>query len=292
MLARTLTSPRGTCVWATFRNAGFSSAMSFIRLGRSLLSNGDVTPKSRGTERYTSLVRFTLTLALFWLPVYSLAAAPALSDADEARIGHILADKFAKERGLVPTPQIEKIEKYLQTVGDRVAANAARTLSYHFHFDPDPRFRSAVALPGGQIFVGGGILALLDSEDQLATILGHEIEHVALNQCQDRLLILLSEQHLSPVEGEKLSVEKFFGGYGHDGELAADRGGVKLAAAAGYSPQSVVRLLETFLLLAERSPRTPNDSKTMLQERIAQIRSVIEKDKLPIPSSEKALTLP
>ena len=232
------------------------------------------------------------TLALVLAAIYSFGSDPAISDADEARIGRILAEKFAKERGLAPTPQVENLERYLQTVGDRVAANAPRHLSYNFRFDPDPRFRSAVALPGGQIFVGGGILALLASEDQLATILGHEIEHVALNQCQDRLLTLLSEQHLSLGEAEKLSVERFFGGYGHDGEIAADREGVKLAAAAGYSPKSVVRLLETFLLLAERSPSTPNDSKTILQERISQIYSVIEKDKLPIPRSEKPLALP
>jgi hypothetical protein len=155
--------------------------------------------------------------------MYSFAAGPAISDADEARIGRILAEKFVKERGLAPTPQAENIEKYLQTVGDRVAVNASRQLPYKFHFDPDPRFRSAVALPGGQIFVGGGILALLENEDQLAAMLGHEIEHVALNQCQDRLLMLLGERHLSLGDGEKLSVREFFGGYGHDGEIAAGR---------------------------------------------------------------------
>jgi predicted Zn-dependent protease len=87
-------------------------------------------------------------------------------------------------------------------------------------------------------------------------------------------------------------VEKFFDGYGHDGELAADREGLKLAAAAGYAPQSAVRLLETFLTLAERSPGVPNDSKRALQERIADMRSVIDKDKLGIKNSEKPLALP
>jgi predicted Zn-dependent protease len=237
-------------------------------------------------------VKFALTLAVGVSAMYSFAADPALSDADEARIGRILAEKFVKARGLAPTPQVERIEKYLQTVGDRIAANAPRRLSYHFHFDPDPRFRSAVALPGGQIFVGGGMLALLDSEDQLANVFAHEIEHVVLNQCHDRLLNLLSERHLSPAEGGKLSVEKFFGNYGDDGELAADREGVKLAAAAGYRPESAVRLLETFLLLAERSPSTPSDSKKILIERIAQIRSVIDVGNLPGSSFEKPLALP
>jgi predicted Zn-dependent protease len=237
-------------------------------------------------------VKFTLVFALFLPAVHSFAADPVLSDADEARIGHILAERIAKDRGLASTLETERIENYLQTVGNQVAANAPRQLHYHFHFDPEPGFKSAFALPGGEIFVGGGILAFLDTEDQLAAILGHEIGHVALYQCRNRLLSVLAEQHLSPANAEMLSVEKFFGSYGHDGELAADREGVRLAAAAGYSPRSVVGLLETFLLLAERSPGTPNDSKTTLQERIHQIRSLIERDKLPIPTSERPLALP
>jgi predicted Zn-dependent protease len=234
-------------------------------------------------------VRFAPTLALVLAATHSFAADPTLSDADEIRIGHILADKYAKARGLAATPQVKRIEKYLQTVGDRVAVNAPRRLPYHFHYDPDPGFKSSVALPGGEIFVGAGILAFLDSEDQLATVLGHEIGHVALNQCRDRLVSVLAEQHLSPAEADRLGVEQFFVSYGPDGELAADGEGVKFAAAAGYSPQSAVRLLETFLLLAERSPTPLNNG--MLQERIAQIRAVIERDKLPIPSREKPLGL-
>ena len=135
-------------------------------------------------------------------------------------------------------------------------------------------------------------MAFLDSEDQLAVVLSHEIEHVALNHCRDRLINALSEQRLSPLDSAKLKVESFFRGYGHDGELAADREGAKLASAAGYSPNGAVRLLETFLLVSEQSPNTPNDSKTMLRERIAQIHSVIEENRLPIPSSERPLALP
>jgi predicted Zn-dependent protease len=236
-------------------------------------------------------VRSRLALAFLLAALRTFAADPALTDADEARIGRTLAEKYTKDRGLAPTPQAKSVEKYLQTVGDTIAAKEPRHLSYHFHFDPDPRFKSAVALPGGEIFIGGGVLALLDSEDQLAIVLGHEIEHVALNQCRDRLSTALAEQHLSLAQAAKLGVEKFFPNYGYDGELAADREGVKLAAAADYSPKSAIRLLETFILLAERSPTPPRDS-TMLQDRIAQLRSTIDHDKLPIPSREKPLALP
>ncbi len=54
-----------------------------------------------------------------------------------------------------------------------------RKLTYTFHLDPHPGFRSAVAYPDGQIIVGGGVLALMQHEDELAVVLGHEIAHVS-----------------------------------------------------------------------------------------------------------------
>lgn len=159
-----------------------------------------------------------------------------ISEQDEIRIGKILAQKFAKEEGLAPTPQIVKIEAYLQSVGDKLAVHASRKLPYRFHFDPDPTFKSAFALPGGEIFVGGGVLAMMDSEDELAVVLGHEMKHADLNQCRDRLVEELSKQGLTSATADRIKVEPFLPGYGHEGEMAADREGVKLAAAAGYSP--------------------------------------------------------
>ncbi len=237
-------------------------------------------------------MKFARVLALVLAASCGFAADPAISSAEEARIGRVLATQYEQLRGLAASPQGAKIEAYLQTVGGRVAAQAPGGLAYRFHFDPDPAFKSAVALPGGEIFVGGGLLALVDSEDELATVLAHEVEHVALGQCRSRLTKLLGEQHLSPDSAGDLNVAAFFGNYGHDGELAADREGVKLATAAGYSPQAAVRLLETFVFLAERAPATPKDATTMLEERIAQIRSVIGQDRLPTPDQEKPLALP
>ncbi len=131
------------------------------------------------------------------------SAPAAISDADEIRAGAVLAAKFEEANGLAPTPQTTKIDAYLQKVGDRVASHAQRGLPYQFHFDPDPAFKSAVALPGGQVFVGAGILTYMDTEDQLAAVLGHEIEHVALGQCRDRLIQEMAKKHLSKVDFEK-----------------------------------------------------------------------------------------
>lgn len=210
-------------------------------------------------------------------PSVSSSASPVtLSDADEIRIGRVLAGKFEQSEGIAPTPQSMHIEAYLQTVGDRVAALAQRKLPYQFHYDPNPTFRSALGLPGGQVFVGAGLLAFIDSEDQLAVVLGHELEHVALNQCRDRLAQVLASQHLSVKDADQLKISDFVTNYGHDGELLADRDGTLLAVAAGYSASAGVRLLQTFLLVAQEIPHVPTDYEKGIRERIDLMKAIAD----------------
>jgi predicted Zn-dependent protease len=222
-------------------------------------------------------------IVLLALLLLAQARPSTISDADEVRLGVILADDLIAQEGMQPTPQ---------SVGDKVATHAQRKIPYRFRFDPSPSFRSAVGLPGGQIFVGAGILAYMDSEDQLAMVLGHEIEHIDLNQCRERLAKTLAEQHLSPATTTKLKVDPFLPGYGRDGELAADREGVKLAMQAGYSGESAIRLLQTYVILGDRMPNSPKEAKESLERRIAQLREVIAESKLPKPKEEKPLNLP
>jgi predicted Zn-dependent protease len=214
----------------------------------------------------------------------------SITDTDEVRAGQILAEEFAQKEGMRSTPQTTKIDEYLQTVGDRVAARAQRKLPYRFHFDPSPAFKSAIGLPGGQIFVGGGILAYIDSEDQLAAVLGHEVEHIALNQCHDRVIKVLAEKHLSTDKLEELKLDDFLPGYGHDNELAADGEGVKLAMEAGYSPKGAIRLLRTFVILGQQMPNTPAEGQKRLEERIGQIETLSNQRAVEV--SEKPLSLP
>jgi predicted Zn-dependent protease len=225
------------------------------------------------------------------LAAQSSPGASTLSDADEVRIGHLLASQFSTSEGMQSTPQTTKIDQYLQTVGDRLAAHTQRKLSYRFHFDPDPTFKSAFALPGGEIFVGAGILAMMDTEDQLAAVLGHEMEHVDLNQCRDRLVEELARQHLTPETADQLKVDSFLPGYGHDREFAADWSGVKLAADAGYSPQAAIRLLNMYVILGQQMTHTQSEAEKNLKDRIAQIQRLIDEDKLATPK-EKDLALP
>jgi predicted Zn-dependent protease len=230
--------------------------------------------------------------SLFLTPVFAQPSSQ-LSVSDEIRAGNALEASFQKYQGFADTPQTKAIDAYLQKVGDKVAANAKRKLPYTFHLDPHPAFRSAVAYPGGQIVVGGGVLALMGHEDELAVVLGHEIEHIDLNQCAHRVVYAMQRDHLNADEFDKLSIEEFGGPYGKDGELAADREGVKLAVAAGYSPHAAVELLQMYQYLSRDSgPARPRKDSPSLEERIQQVRDLIKSEHWDDSKPEQPLNLP
>jgi predicted Zn-dependent protease len=150
-----------------------------------------------------------------------------------------------------------------------------------------------VGYPGGQIVVGGGILAMMQHEDELAVVLGHEIEHIDLNQCAQRVIGAMQKDHLTPEQFDKLSIDDFGKPYGKDGELAADREGVKLAVAAGYSPQGAVELLKVFQYLArDAKPAPPRKDSPSLAERVQQVRDEIKSQGWDASKAEKPLDLP
>lgn len=216
-----------------------------------------------------------------------------LSVEDEIRAGKFLAASFMKLNEVGETSQSKEIEVYLQKVGDKVAQTSTRKLKYTFRLDVHPGFRSAVAYPGGQIIVGGGVLALMQHEDELAVVLGHEIAHVDLNQCADRLISVMGRDHLTVEQFDKLSIDDFGKPYGKEGELAADREGLKLAVAAGYSPRAAAELLEVFQFLArDAKPAQPRKDAPSLEERILQAKNEIKSEGWDESKPERALDLP
>jgi predicted Zn-dependent protease len=97
-----------------------------------------------------------------------------MSDEDEVRIGDELARSY--EARWQPTAaesgRALPVQTYLQQVGERVSLHSRRKLRYQFHYVPQLSFVNAFALPGGHVFVGAGLLTLMESEDALAAVLG------------------------------------------------------------------------------------------------------------------------
>lgn len=229
-----------------------------------------------------------------WRPTAGATARSARrpTEAEEARLGAAMAAQYDRERGIRPTPQGRQIEAYLQAMADRLSPHTSRRLRYRIHYDPYPAFKSAFALPGGHIIFGGGILALMKTEDELAAVIGHEIVHVDAGQVSGRVSRIAKERGISPADIGRWKVEDFGPSYTKQQELACDSGGAALAVKAGYSPLGLLHLLQTFQLLAGPQQPPVSPDRVTLAERIAQVQEEIRADGWESLTKERPLELP
>jgi beta-barrel assembly-enhancing protease len=177
-----------------------------------------------------------------------------ISDDEENQIGA----QIVKEYGLTNPDRLKNdragdavnIENYLNTVGNLLTPQVQRpAIHYHFYLDDSPYLVNAFALPGGGIVVGRGLLNLLESEDELAAVLGHEITHVDDRHAIERLQYELAAKKYGLTAFYQLgrpAVEIFQAGYTKEQELEADRVGLDIAVSRGYSPQGGVALMKRF----------------------------------------------
>jgi beta-barrel assembly-enhancing protease len=231
-----------------------------------------------------------------------------MSDADEIAIGNQLAKSYDESNRYIRDPEQNEIQNYVSSVGARVATRAHRRLPYRFHYLRDPWLINAFALPGGHVYIGAGLLSLMDSEDELAAVLGHEIEHIDHYHCAERVQ-QQEALHQIPLGGLlSLPIQIFEAGYSKDQELEADREGTRLSVQAGYSPNGAIRMFETFERLYQEyhvKSKTPQGELTQTgletlegyfrshplpSERIAQIQRIIAAENWPV-SSERDLQI-
>lgn len=103
---------------------------------------------------------------------------------------------------------------------------------------------NAFSLPGGPVYIGEGMIYQLETEDELAAILGPEVEHIDHYRCIERLHIEAKLKNLNlEMVGQLLQIPLEFwqAGYHQAEEFEADREGVRLAVDTGYSPTARLR---------------------------------------------------
>ena len=124
---------------------------------------------------------FVITLATGLLVVSS--SVYALSEKKELEMGKQLHAQVIASSGIYPDPELQQ---YVNDIGQKLAAVADRNhLEFHF-FVLDDDLVNAMALPGGYIYVTRGLIAHLNSEAQLAAVIGHEIGHVDGKHASER----------------------------------------------------------------------------------------------------------
>ena len=221
-----------------------------------------------------------------------------LSDDRETRIGDEIAQQYVSEN-----PALTSKEQFTERYVNQVAAHAKRKLNFRFHLVPDPDLINAFALPGGHVFIGQGLLNQMDSEDELAFVLGHEIEHIDHYHAVERVQVeaQLHNLNLDVVSAiAQFPMALWEAGYSKDEEFEADREGMRIAVTAGYSALGAVNLLTRFAQLdreyvmhvdtpAEELSKVAIDglegyfrTHPLPSERIGQANEIIADDRLPV----------
>lgn len=249
-----------------------------------------------------------------WIACAALACAPTEVDSirspafapeeDESKLWSEAQQIDAKLQGGKFLIHDAELEAYLDAVAGRLLAGsggAAPPVHVHALLDP---YANAFALPNGSIYVHTGLLAPMQNEAQLATVLGHEIAHfvgrhalrehrVEQNEQTKRKVTIGALAVLTTLAGAPYAASDLahasndlaqqmirtqVAGYSRDLEREADEGGVAMLRSAGYDPREAITAFE---LLRADSEATEKQvpyayaSHPQIQERIDSLSQLV-----------------
>lgn len=185
-----------------------------------------------------------------------------MSVEDEIMMGLQAAPEMAQQfGGLHPD---EEAQQLVDDVGQRlVTGSEAMQTDYQFDFHllADPETVNAFALPGGQIFITAALFERIQTEGQLAGVLGHEIGHVVARHSAERIAkaqlmegltgaaVIAAYDPENPSSAQRAQMAAVVGQlitmkYGRDDELESDRLGVRFMADAGYDPRALIGVMQ------------------------------------------------
>lgn len=178
-----------------------------------------------------------------------------MSPAQEAKVGREQNPKLlaafggAYEERPALTRYVTKIGRRLQAVSEKPSP------PFTFTIVNSPTV-NAFALPGGYIYVTRGLLALANSEAELAGVIGHEMGHVIARHTAQRysrgVLAQLGALAVGAATGSRsvarianLGAAAYVQGFSREQELEADKLGVRYLTRAGYDPRAMASFLES-----------------------------------------------
>ncbi|NOX37498.1 MAG: M48 family metalloprotease [Calditrichaeota bacterium] len=221
-------------------------------------------------RNHSAIKWFLILLGLAFLlgcavnPVTGKRELILLSEADEIQLGIQTDRQLVQMYGIYDDPELQL---YIQQLGQKLAALSHRPhLDYQFKLTDTPVI-NAFAVPGGFVYITRGILAYLNSEAELAGVIGHEIGHIAarhsakqytriqLAQLGLGLGAMLSEQFARFSGLAEIGLGLLFLKFSRDQEKQADELGVEYAARAGYDASEMAN----FFLTLDRM--TPEEQK-------------------------------
>jgi predicted Zn-dependent protease len=162
-----------------------------------------------------------------------------------------------------------KLNNYVSQVGSAIAKTSHRPQMPYNYRVLDANHVNAYTFPAGSMGITRGILVEMESEAELAALLGHEIGHVNARHASERATKGILAQAVvglaSSAVGDanvqqvvsglgSLSATALLAKYSRDNEREADTLGMDYAVLAGANPKGMVKLMDLLNSLHSRSP--------------------------------------
>ncbi|MCZ6672005.1 MAG: M48 family metallopeptidase [Verrucomicrobia bacterium] len=204
---------------------------------------------------------YTATLLIIFVGCYTVpetgrTSLNFISTGNELQLGASEFEKLKREETISSDPTLNG---KLQRVGRRIARAVGSDLpsaQWEFVLFDDPNMINAFALPGGKVGVYTGIMDVATTDDELATVIGHEIAHVTARHGSERMsqgiTAALIGLGLNMALDDDKNRDAWVAAYGAGAayvvtfpfsrkhELEADEIGVIYAARAGFNPEAAI----------------------------------------------------
>lgn len=220
--------------------------------------------------------------------LHAIAGTPDLDE--EIQIGEGVAGTVLGATKLWNNP---KAQKYINLIGCGVAQNSERKELPWVFAIIDTLSVNAFATPGGMVLVTRGLYQMMETEDELAAVLAHEIAHVNRQHYytvikRQKAALFASNTTQKEAERDSAIAKKLIGvgaellahGLDKDAEFEADRDAMVLAARAGYDSSSILTTLEKL-----RAKSANDDSMQLLfmthpapSERIQKLKAISSRE--------------
>ncbi len=201
-----------------------------------------------------------LTLILIFSLVFPNQGLALISISQEISMGKAILKQLRKQVSFV---QDLEIDGYVSLVGRLLVKKGVGFSPFHFHFFviKDDTF-NAFSVPGGYIFVNSGVFEHINSEDELAGILAHEMAHNLCRHIARRIqtaekmqvltlaaiiaaILLGSPKVVNAVGATSIALAQTkMLAYSRADEEEADRVGFQILTKAGYNPWGMVELMK------------------------------------------------
>lgn len=239
---------------------------------------------------------------LLWLVFSPLPLQALISLEEEEKIGKEVLQEVSRQTELI---QDQELLYYINSLGSFLQKRGVGFSPFNFQFFliKDSVF-NAFSVPGGYIFLNSGIFAPLETEDELASILGHEMAHNLARHVAKRIEMAKRMQiattaatlaailfgggkagEIVGVTSAALAQTKFLA-YSRQDEEEADRIGFEIITKAGFNPNAMVRVMERMIKLSDFAIQLNYRyllTHPLSQERYVYLRNLTERTKnLPL----------